>query len=132
MIYQVYAIASSLRYRRNAPERDFQFLRFIRQFPCVGCGASRWIEASHTGPHGLGQKASDLDALPMCAACHRTGPQALHKVGPVKFQFQHKIDFAELRGMFQQWYRAGKHEQPEPATEHSDLVDGDHLRDMRG
>lgn len=105
MIRTAYAVASSFRYRPATPERDWKYLKFIRQFPCVGCGATRSIEAMHVGPHGLSQKASDKDTLPGCAKCHRTGPNALHRVGPVKFQEQHKICFADLILYFQGMYK---------------------------
>lgn len=54
----------------------------------------------HTGPHGLGQKASDIDALPGCRKCH----EELHRLGPVQFQLLHGIDFAQLRAIFQDMY----------------------------
>ena len=97
----VWGIASTLR-RISRPVRDPKYLKFIRDFPCVGCGTTRrQRDAMHTGPHGLGQKASDLDALPGCRECHRQ----LHQIGPVKFQERHKITFADLIVMFQQFYR---------------------------
>jgi hypothetical protein len=77
-------------------------LRFIRRFACCACGSTRAVEAAHIGPHGLGQKASDLSALPLCEACHRTGPQSLHRVGPVEFQRIHERNFARLI----QWFNA--------------------------
>lgn len=45
----------------------------------------------HTGPHGLGQKASDYDALPGCVDCHKE----LHKIGPVRFQEKWGLNFQE-------------------------------------
>jgi hypothetical protein len=89
-------------YRAELPVRDAAYLRFIRMLPCVACGKKRWImDAMHTGPRGIGQKASDLDALPGCRQCHRE----LHRIGPVKFQAKHRIDFRELRAKFQAFYR---------------------------
>lgn len=105
MIHVAYTVASWMRYRPGTPERDWRYLKFIRQFPCVGCGSTRYIEAMHTGSRGLGQKAADRDALPGCPKCHRTGLEALHKIGPLKFQEVHRIDFAELRTMFQRIYQ---------------------------
>lgn len=101
MIQTLFGIASQLR-KWTRPVRDSKYLAFIRTFPCVGCATlKRQRDAMHTGPHGIGQKASDLDALPGCRPCH----QELHKIGPTKFQERHKIDFADLRTMFQHWYR---------------------------
>ena len=88
-------------YQREVPVRDPKYLAFIRMLPCVACGKKKWrMEAMHTGPHGLGQKASDLDALPGCPSCHRE----LHEIGPVKFQTRHRLDFPVLRTMFQKFY----------------------------
>jgi hypothetical protein len=89
-------------YQRQEPVRDPAYLKFIRLLPCIACGKHRWhMEAMHTGPRGLGQKASDLDALPGCSKCHRE----LHAIGPVKFQELHRLDFAALRAMFRSFYQ---------------------------
>lgn len=88
-------------YQGNKPVRDPAYLRFIRLLPCIACGRQKWgMQAMHTGPHGIGQKASDLDALPGCLACHRE----LHQIGPEKFQLKHHLDFTALRTMFQHFY----------------------------
>ncbi len=59
------------------PPRNPHYLAWIRTLPCVVCGSTGWIEASHTGPHGLGQKSSDYSAIPLCAKHHRTGERQL-------------------------------------------------------
>jgi hypothetical protein len=83
------------------PVRDPKYLAYVRQFPCVGCVTTRRPrEAMHIGPHGIAQKASDLDCLPGCRECHRE----LHKIGPVKFQERRKIEFAILQRMFRRFY----------------------------
>ena len=86
--------------RHPRPDRSPEYLRFIREFPCIACGKTRGIEAMHAGPHGLRQKASDFDALPGCRECHRTGPHALHRIGPARFQQYHDIDFHDLQTLF--------------------------------
>ena len=48
MIHSVYGIASRL-YRAVKPVRDSKYLKFIRSFPCCGCGQSWWVDAAHTG-----------------------------------------------------------------------------------
>ena len=63
------------------PVRNSEYLRWIRTLPCAVCRATRGVEAAHTGPHGLGQKSSDLSAIPLCARHHRTGPDSYHKLG---------------------------------------------------
>ena len=114
MIRVAFSIASAIRYRPNEPARDRNYLRWIRRFPCVGCGSCRWIEAMHVGPHGIGQKASDFDALPGCPACHRTGPKALHKIGPVDFQTAHGISFPDLIRYFNGLWRETYPRDPVP------------------
>ena len=72
--------------------RNPRYLAWIRTLPCLVCGARRGIEASHTGPHGLGQKSPDASAIPLCARHHRTGKDSYHKLGPRKFAELHALD----------------------------------------
>lgn len=72
------------------------YLAFIRSLPCLVCGIRRGIEAAHTGPRGLGQKSSDLSAIPLCRQHHRTGTDSLHCLGPRKFTALHSLDVPEL------------------------------------
>lgn len=81
---------------RTKPVRNPAYLRWIRSLPCSVC-RSRWhIEAAHTGPHGLGQKSSDLSAIPLCARHHRTGNDSYHKLGPSKFAEVHRLSIREI------------------------------------
>src|SRR4051812_40052862 len=78
------------------PARNPRFLAWIRTLPCTVCGATRGIEASHTGPHGLGQKSPDTSAIPLCIRHHRTGKDSYHKLGPRKFAALHDLDIAAI------------------------------------
>ena len=50
----------------------------VAQLPCVICGI-RPVEVHHCiCDRFSGKKASDFDTIPLCPACHRTGPQAIH------------------------------------------------------
>jgi hypothetical protein len=80
----------------SKPVRNPKYLAWIRTHSCVVCGASRGIEASHAGPHGLGQKSPDLSAIPLCARHHRTGNDSYHKLGPWKFSQVHGLDIPEI------------------------------------
>ena len=74
------------------PPRSRLYLAWIRTLPCIVCGSTRGIEASHTGPHGLGQKSSDFSAIPLCGAHHRKGRDSYRKLGPRKFSEVHGLD----------------------------------------
>jgi hypothetical protein len=72
--------------------RDANFLNFLRKLCCIVCGSFRGVESAHFGAHGLGQKASDLDALPLCYRCHRVGPRSYHVLGARRFIEVHKLN----------------------------------------
>ena len=78
------------------PPRSRLYLAWIRTLPCIVCGSTRGIEASHTGPHGLGQKSSDYSAIPLCGIHHRNGKDSYHKLGPRRFCEVHNVD---IRGI---------------------------------
>ena len=80
------------------PKRDLRYLAWIRTLPCVVCGANRGIEASHTGPHGLGQKSSYFSAIPLCYRHHRTGADSYHRLGPKKFSKMHDLNIPKIVG----------------------------------
>jgi hypothetical protein len=82
--------------RMPRPVRNARYLAWIRTLPCLICGARRGIEASHTGPHGLGQKSPDLSAIPLCTRHHRTGKDSYHKLGPRKFAELHNLDIPAI------------------------------------
>jgi hypothetical protein len=74
---------------RHKPERDPEYLAWIRGWTCVVCRitsetgslfADR-VEAAHMGPHGISQKASDYTCIPLCAHHHRTGRYSAHRLG---------------------------------------------------
>lgn len=64
---------------------DPKHLARVRSLPCVVCGAAPPNEAHHPREgQGMGQKAGDYQAISLCPACHRTGPNAFH-AGPREF-----------------------------------------------
>jgi hypothetical protein len=78
------------------PPRSRHYLAWIRTLPCFVCGVTRGIEASHTGPHGLGQKSSDYSAIPLCYKHHRTGSDSYHRLGPRQFCEVHNVDIRAI------------------------------------
>jgi hypothetical protein len=87
-----FQIAPRRWYVKDPPERNPAYRRFIRKLPCCVCCKTRGIEAAHFGPHGTSQKSSDKYTLPLCHACHRTGNQSYHKLGPRQFAEVHELD----------------------------------------
>jgi len=51
------------------PVRDAKYLAFIRQQPCVICGAPHAVP-HHVYTNGMGTKCNDTDTLPTCVYCH--------------------------------------------------------------
>lgn len=78
------------------PVRNPKYLAWIRTQPCLVCGSTRWIEAAHTGPHGLGQKSPDSSAVPLCGKHHRTGNDSYHRLGPRTFAKVHNLDLVAI------------------------------------
>ena len=83
MIQTVYGIACQALRKWVKPLRDSKYRAFVRSFPCCGCGQSWWVDATHTGPHALSRKASDLTCIPLCRACHEAYDKA-----PAKFAYR--------------------------------------------
>ena len=93
----------------GGPARDWRYRAWIRTLPCAVCGISQRIEACHTGPHGLNQKASDYTCVPLCVAHHRTGPDALDRIGRPQFEIRFQIDLLGLvRRLNRIWFETRK------------------------
>lgn len=76
---------------RGWKDRDPGYLAWLHQCPCLVCGV-RPIQAHHAGPRGLGQKAPDRLAVPLCWHHHaRESPASIHSLGPEKFEQLYKI-----------------------------------------
>ena len=73
--------------------RDQKHLAFLRTLPCAACGKPPPSEAHHSTAHraGLGTKAGDLDAFPLCG-----GPAGCH------------VAFHSARGRFRGWDREAR------------------------
>jgi hypothetical protein len=76
------------------PLRSPEYLKFLRSLPCSVPDCRRHFvrsEASHTGNRGLGQRASDWDAIPLCPRHHRQ----YHDVGRRSFEKMHGMSIRE-------------------------------------
>ena len=87
-------------YQGKAPVRDREYLCFIKKLPCVVCLKTWWVDPAHTGPHGLGQKSSDLDCIPLCRAHHEEFDKCQWR-----FAFRHHLDTPALIEMFNHFYQ---------------------------
>ena len=68
--------------------RSEAYLSFVRTFPCCVCGNTA-TDAHHTGTNrGMGIKANDLTAVPLCRKCHTE----LHSVGVNTFVDRHFVE----------------------------------------
>ena len=101
IVNKVFGIGHQQIYQGSKPVRDPEYRRFIRSLPCAACGKSRFIDCAHTGPHGLGQKASDLDCIGLCArSCHHE-----FDADPRGFAVKYKIDIpAVIRKLNAFWF----------------------------
>ncbi len=91
---------------RRGPARNSEYRAWVRTKPCLVCGSERGVEACHTGPHGLSMKSSDFQCIPLCYRHHRTGNDALDKIGPRQFQQLHRVDVpAAVRELNFEWFQ---------------------------
>ena len=47
------------------------YTEWLARQRCARCDAKPSVPHHHTGRRGLGQRAHDRDAIPVCASCHR-------------------------------------------------------------
>lgn len=60
------------------PARSPAYLAWVRRQACCNCFARGPSDPHHEGPHGLGQKTSDFNCVPLCRACHRQLTDSAH------------------------------------------------------
>jgi hypothetical protein len=87
----------------SPPERNAQYRTWVRSLPCAVCETTFGVEACHTGPHGLQQKASDYSCIPLCIEHHRGGNAALDKIGRVAFEAKFNL---RIGGLIKQLHEA--------------------------
>jgi hypothetical protein len=93
----LYRVASKSLTPLSRSTQNRVYRDFIRSLPCSVSGRTWGIEAAHTGSRGLGQKASDLDCIPLNRIYHQPGyPLSYHTLGRVRFEKQHSIDIRKL------------------------------------
>ena len=86
------------------PTRDRAYLTFVRAHTCCACSSWRGVEAAHTGSRGLGQKADDSSAIPLCQKCHRTATASYHALGKIRFAERFQLNIpAIVAELLREW-----------------------------
>lgn len=79
---------------KQVPERDANYLKFIRNLPCLVCG-SQAVHAHHSEFRGMGEKGSDYSCIALCENHHVSGNKSIHKLGIEKFEAQHGLNISK-------------------------------------
>ncbi len=94
-----------MRSAKSKGAKDPEYLTWLHRYACIVCmgGAIRtirgaWptpVHAHHAGTRGMGQKASDRTAIPLCRVHHTDGPTAAHVLGKGFWKY-HNLDKDDL------------------------------------
>ncbi len=105
------------RLQRKPPKKrkgaDPAYLAFLREQPCAVCSQPMkwWLkqesktQAAHVGTRGLGQRAPDKTAIPLCRFHHLASKAAAHTLGK-RFWERHALDKETLITYYQAAYQA--------------------------
>src|ERR1700722_7243334 len=90
-------------YRGKKPIRCEPYKQYVKRFGCIACGNARNVDPCHTGAHGMSQKSSDMNVIPLCRKCHDAfdddprGFAELHKLDiPVLIEFYNHLWILKL------------------------------------
>lgn len=93
-------VVSSSGSRSVKPVRDEAYRRFVRSFACSVCARCWRVDACHTGPHGISQKACDWTCIPLCRVHHRE-----YDRNPRGFAAAHGLDVATVISFLRSEYQ---------------------------
>jgi len=83
--------------------RDKAYREWLRSQPCVLCGAyatpSMDVVAAHASGGGIGIKAGDDTAIPLCTSCHST-----EHLGPATFAAMIEVQTGQTREWRERYY----------------------------
>ena len=84
---------------RQGEPREPKYLKWLRTQRCAACRTGLLIEAAHTGSRGkgMGIKACDSDAIPLCGWCHRLSPRSYHNEGEERWLSLTDLDLPAIR-----------------------------------
>jgi len=98
MMIQPMAVRSERMYCGSRPVRDPKYLRYIKRQASVVSGFGG-CDPAHTGPHAVGQKSSDLTAIPLTRKEHDA-----FDADPRGFALKHGLDIPALIQEFNETY----------------------------
>lgn len=102
--------------QREPRVKEPAYLQWVRRLPCVICGTTNRVEAAHIRsgysapgwpPTGMAQKPSDFRCAPLCATCHREGPDSQHRANERAWWACHGIDPPDFCAALRAAYLAG-------------------------
>src|SRR6185369_14296789 len=93
---------------RTGPARDPKYRAFVRTWTCVVCRITAEmgslfhcrVEAAHTGPHGISQKASDHTCVPLCRKHHTELDHQIGKAFWKKYGLNRTAIISQLRAQY--------------------------------
>lgn len=86
------------------PARDYRYRAWIRSLPSAASGLTP-CQACHTGPHAIGQKASDYTCIPLTAEEH-----IAYDRDPKGFAQEYGLNVPELTRRLTRCWFLGKRE----------------------
>jgi hypothetical protein len=92
LLMNSYRVASQSLVQIQPSTVNLLYRKFVKTFPCCACGGLYNIEFAHTGHRGLGQKASDLDGIPLCRKCHTL----YHEIGRIAFELVKQLSIRTI------------------------------------
>lgn len=91
--------------RRKNRKPNKAYLAWIHTQPCIcsSVNCQPGIHAHHAGVRGLGQKAPDETAVPLCGFHHLISPLSIHRYGKLFWRFWNldkEAEIARLQALF--------------------------------
>jgi hypothetical protein len=115
--------------RRRNRVNDPQYLKWIRSLVCVIVSRKcrGFVEAHHAGIRGLGQRAEDNTAIPLCVRHHRLGEDSVHRLGK-RFWQRHNLDRDDLILGYQKAFRLCRPARETPRLKFAPQSNAEHAR----
>jgi len=89
-------LSKGVKYDKTVLDRDEDYLNFVRNVPCIICGAGN-SHAHHMDTGGTGVKGSDYSAIPLCHIHHTGSNTSVHHFGGNVFESFHQINIKAIQ-----------------------------------